>query len=68
MNCPRCGDAWGIEEMSFNECDSCNYPHDDPNDSGDDDDFEGDDDGWENDSLTEAMELDKQAESENNKL
>lgn len=27
-NCPNpeCGAAWGIEEMSFQECDSCGYP------------------------------------------
>ena len=28
-NCPNpnCGAAWGIEEMSFQECDTCNYPN-----------------------------------------
>ena len=58
MNCPRCGDSWGIEEMSFNECDSCNYPQKDLDDDvGDDDYFEDD---------VENMGLDKEADLANN--
>lgn len=25
-SCPNCDKSWGIEEMSFQECDSCGYP------------------------------------------
>lgn len=40
-SCPNCYDSWGIEEISFQQCDSCGYPH-----HHDDDDYwtEGDDD------------------------
>jgi len=24
--CPNCDAMWGIEEMSFQECDCCGYP------------------------------------------
>lgn len=33
--CPCCGAGWGIEEISFQECDSCGYP-----DSDEESDFE----------------------------
>ena len=63
MNCPRCGEAWGIEEMSFNECDSCNYPQKDWNDDDTDDDFEADDYDYDD---VENMGLDKEADLANN--
>lgn len=25
-SCPNCDAQWGIEEISFQECDSCGYP------------------------------------------
>ncbi len=25
-SCPNCDETWGIEEISFQECDSCGYP------------------------------------------
>lgn len=48
-NCPNpeCGAAWGIEEISFQECDSCGYPDfydDDEDDIGWDDLDDSDDD------------------------
>ena len=27
MICPNCDCNWGIEEMSFQECDCCGYPN-----------------------------------------
>lgn len=27
--CPNCYAMWGIEEMSFQECDACGYPDSD---------------------------------------
>lgn len=37
-SCPNCDQGWGIEEISFQECDSCGYPH--HHDDDDDDDHE----------------------------
>jgi len=44
-HCPKCYAAWGIEEMSFQECDACGYGSG-PDDDDDHDDYwkEGDDD------------------------
>lgn len=25
--CPNCGCSWGTEEVSFGECDACDYPN-----------------------------------------
>lgn len=30
-NCPNCGEVWGTEEISLQECDHCPYPHEDEN-------------------------------------
>ena len=45
--CPNCSASWGIEEISFQECDECGYPNNmdderDP-DTIDDDVFDPDD-------------------------
>lgn len=39
INCPNpeCGAPWGIEEMSFQECDTCGYPDYYEDDYNDDD-------------------------------
>ena len=29
LSCPQCYSAWGIEEIDFQQCDSCGYPDDD---------------------------------------
>ncbi len=33
--CPHCDASWGIEEMSFQECDSCGYPNPDTEENKD---------------------------------
>lgn len=48
--CPNCGAMWGIEEMSFQECDACGYPHCEDDEgffSGLDDDFDDDNEDYE---------------------
>jgi hypothetical protein len=42
--CPQCYSAWGIEEISFQECDSCGYPYETDYDEPDDDFDYSDDD------------------------
>lgn len=61
MNCPRCGESWGIEEMSFNECDHCNYPN-----KWDEDEFDGHDYDEDDYDDVENMVLDKEADLANN--
>ena len=39
--CPHCDAMWGIEEMSFQECDCCGYPRQQEEEKEDwDDDFD----------------------------
>lgn len=38
--CPNCGAVWGIEELSFQECDYCGYPACDDDENIDYDDFD----------------------------
>ena len=38
--CPSCMACWGIEEISFQECDSCGYPDDTEDIDCWDDDFD----------------------------
>jgi Zn ribbon nucleic-acid-binding protein len=46
-SCPNCDAQWGIEEMSFQECDSCGYPDDMDDDDGvERDEFPDDDDDF----------------------
>jgi len=48
--CPNCGAGWGIEEISFQECDACGYPEMDEEElleSTIDNDDDWADEGWE---------------------
>jgi Zn ribbon nucleic-acid-binding protein len=38
QSCPNCDAQWGVEEISFQECDSCGYPDCDDEDDEDLDD------------------------------
>ena len=58
--------SWGVEEMSFGECDYCNYPRTGWNDDiKDEDDCEGDEYDWETNDV-ENMGLNKEAYLANN--
>ena len=42
QSCPNCDAQWGVEEISFQECDSCGWPDCDEDDEPDDE-YEYDD-------------------------
>ena len=64
--CPHCQAVWGIEEIDFQECDSCGYPHFDEDDENwgrsDDDDFDEDEeplyDDWSDEEIERFEEED----------
>lgn len=36
FQCPNCDSNWGIEEIDFQECDSCGWPEPEPEIDSDD--------------------------------